>query len=187
MKSKIHLVLLILSLGTWSAQAQESKLNAGNTFTMRIAGIPLEDVQQVSGNYTISDKGLVQLPFLADQINAVGLTPSELQAKVAAAYQASQIYNHPTVTIATTGAGAGAIEFVVTVGGEVRQPSEVQIRPGMNLYSAITKCGGPTEFALMKRVKLIRDGVEKQYDMRKISKENNPEIKAGDQIVVPGS
>ena len=102
-----------------------------------------------------------------------------------ALYKTSDIYTHPTVVIYTN--GVGQIEMVVTVGGEARNPSEVPMRPGLNLYGAIMKAGGPTEYGDMRKVKLLRGNTEKVYDLRKVNTTNNPELQAGDQIVIPGS
>jgi protein involved in polysaccharide export with SLBB domain len=55
----------------------------------------------------------------------------------------------------------------------------------MQLFGAIAAAGGFTEFADVRRVKLIRDSAEKVYDMRKVEKNSNPPLKDGDQIIVP--
>ena len=39
----------------------------------------------------------------------------------------------------------------------------------------------------MKKVKLLRGKSEKEYDLRKVTPANNPELQAGDQVIVPGS
>jgi protein involved in polysaccharide export with SLBB domain len=177
-------ILAVLGLNT-TAQAQEPRFTAGQTFNLRIAGVPLADLQQVSGTYTISSNGVIRLPYLPNDITAVGLSPSELQRKLESAYKAGEIYTHPTINITTNATMTS--DMVITVGGEVRQPGDVPYRPGVNLYSAISKCGGPTEYGDMKRVKLLRGKTEKVIDLRKVGKDNNPELEAGDQIVVPGS
>ncbi len=184
----IQLLLLclctLLGLST-TASAQEPRFAAGQTFSLRISGVPASDLAQVSGSYTISSGGTIRLPYLKGEISAVGVTPSELQRKIEAAYRTGEIYTHPNVNIITS--NNVSTEMLITVGGEVRQPGDVAYRPGINLYSAISKCGGPTEYGEMKKVKLIRNKTEKVYDLRKINNDNNPELQAGDQIVVPGS
>ena len=185
MKSLRYLILLVLCLGTLFGRAQEPRFAPGQAFTLRISGVPIEDLQQVSGSYTISSGGTIKLPYLTGEISANGLTPTELQRKIESAYKSGEIYVHPTINISTTG-GPQTIDMLVTVGGEVRNPGEVPFRPGINLYSAISSRGGPTEYAEMKKVKLIRNKTEKIYDLRKVTTENNPELMAGDQVVVPG-
>jgi polysaccharide biosynthesis/export protein VpsN len=177
-------LLALLGLGT-NANAQEPRFTPGQTFNLRIAGVPLSDLQQVSGTYTISSSGTIKLTYLNGEISANGLTPTELQRKIEALYKSNEIYTHPTVNISTN--NNFTTEMLVTVGGEVRQPGDIPFRPGINLYSAISKCGGPTEYGDMKRVKLMRGKTEKIIDLRKVGNDNNPELIAGDQIIVPGS
>ncbi len=184
---KVLLLVILTLLGlNPSAQAQEPRFTAGQSFYLRIAGVPIADLQNLNGIYTISNNGVIRLPYLPNDINALGLSPSELQRKLEAAYKAGEIYTHPTINITTT-TGPIISDMVITVGGEVRQPGDVPYRPGINLYSVISKCGGPTEYADMRRVKLLRGKTEKVIDLRKVGKDNNPDLEAGDQIVVPGS
>ena len=65
MKFLKQLILLLLALSTCWINAQESRLAAGNTFTLRLAGVPAEDTAQVSSQYTLSSDGTfrVQVPF----------------------------------------------------------------------------------------------------------------------------
>lgn len=178
-------ILLVILLGSPFVQAQESRLAAGQVFVLRLAGVPAFDQTNVSGNYTVSSGGTVKLPYLGSEVPAVGLTPTEFAKKIESAYKSAEIYIHPTVTITAPDTGA-TISNVITVGGEVRTPGDVPFRPGMNLYAAITRCGGPTEYANMKKVKLMRGKTEKIYDLRKITNDNNPELQAFDQVIVPG-
>jgi polysaccharide export outer membrane protein len=146
--------------------------------------VPGVDAAQISQSYTISNGGTIKLPYLSE-ISCNGLTPTELQRKIEAAFKSAEIFTHPTVNIITNAAGTS--DMVITVGGEVRSPGDVPYRPGINLYSAISRCGGPTEYGEMRKVKLMRGKTEKVIDLRKVTSENNPELQAGDQIVVPGS
>ncbi len=182
MKSFLTILSLLLALFAQTAGAQEPRFAPGHTFQMRVTGVPQEETMQVSSAYTISSEGTVKLPHIAE-ISAAGLTPTELQRRIQRAYVDAEIYTHPTVTINVN--SQAQIEQVVTVGGEVRQPGDFPFRPGINLYSAIMKAGGPTEFAEMKKVKLIRGKSERVIDLRKVTQENNPDLQAGDQIVVP--
>jgi polysaccharide biosynthesis/export protein len=184
MKTIHYLVLLVLAWGMQLTRAQEPRFTAGQTFTLRIAGVPAEDAAQVSGVKTISSSGTISMTYLKGEIMAAGLTPTELQRKIANAYISNEIYTQPDINIQTN--GVQQIEQVITVGGEVRIPAEVPFRPGLNLYAAITKAGGPTEYGDMRKVKLIRNKTERIFDLRKVTSENNPELQVGDQIVVPG-
>lgn len=56
-------------------------------------------------------------------------------------------------------------EACVTVGGQVRQPRLINMIEGLTLHQAIRLAGGANEWATLKRVKVIRDGWEKQFDL----------------------
>lgn len=174
--------LCLILLGLVQAQ-DEVRLSNGQSFQLRLAGVPADETMSVSGTYTISSSGKVKLPYMDREVDAHGLAPTELQKRIEAAYRAAEIYTTPNITIIVN--TQIAVEAVITVGGEVRMPNDVPFRPGLNLYAAISRCGGPTEFADMRRVKLIRNGVAKEYDLRKITTENNPVLQAGDQVAVP--
>lgn len=177
-------ILLAFLLGSPFLQAKESKLVAGEVFVLRLSSAPLLDQQNVSGHYTISNAGTVKLPCLKSEIVAASLTPTELMKKIEDAYKNEDIYNDPNVTIITPCAQTPS--NVITVGEEVRSPGDIPIRPGINLFAAIAKCGGPTEYADMRRVRLMRGKTEKIYDLRKITNDNNPELQTYDQVIVPG-
>lgn len=165
------------------APAQSSPLKASDPVKIELK-VPAEDAANITATYTVSEKGLLKMPYLETEIQASGLSVSELSRKIEAAYKAQGIYTNPTI-IASLNAPEIGSPHVVIVGGEVRKPGEVPLRANMQLFGAITAAGGFTEFADVRRVKLIRDSAEKVYDMRKVEKNTNPPLKDGDQIIVP--
>ena len=58
-------------------------------------------------------------------------------------------------------------ESSVTVGGQVRSPGPIPYCEEMSLWGAIQAAGGPTEFGSIRRVKVIRDGHQRTYDVTK--------------------
>jgi protein involved in polysaccharide export with SLBB domain len=183
---KLHLLrsLLAFLMLACSAFGQESILASGVTVQVRLAGVPPEEINMVNGPYTISTSGTLTLPHLKSEIKATGLRPTELASRIAAAYKAAEIYTNPNIVVQTNKDPTG--DFVVSVGGEVRTPRAVQIRPGLDLFGAITEAGGPSEFADMKKVRLIRKTQEMVLDMRKVNAQNSVELMAGDKVIVPG-
>jgi protein involved in polysaccharide export with SLBB domain len=179
----IFLFISLFQTITGHSLAQEPKLSPGQHFQLRIAGVPAADVAQLSGTYVLSDNGSIKLPLLKQEIHATGSTPSILQKKIEQAYMAESIYAHPSITVLV--APAGDVQQLVTVGGEVRQPGEVAFRPGVNLLAVISKSGGPTEYANLRKLKLIRGKTERIIDFRKITAENNLVLQPGDQIIIP--
>lgn len=55
----------------------------------------------------------------------------------------------------------------VTVGGQVNSPGPVTMSGAMTMEQAIARAGGATEFGSLRRVKLIRDGQQKTFDLTK--------------------
>ena len=180
----ISLLFLTLKLSL-SAQVptSEPRLAAGQSFSLRVSGVPASDLVQINGNYLVGQKGQVSLPFLKAPLTAAGLTLSELQVKVTAAYLAAEIYAHPTFSVALV-AGEAA-QQIISIGGEVRAPGDVVFRPGLRLFAAINKVGGPSEYAAMNRVRLIRGKTQRVIDFRKVTEENNVLLQPGDEIAVP--
>ena len=127
------------------------------------------------------------MPYLNQEIGAAGLTANELARRIETAYKSAEIYTNPTINIVLTNPAITS-PHIVSVGGEVRSPQgSVPLRDNMRLYSAIMQCGGPTEFADMRRVKIIRGTREFLFDMRKIKPDgsNNPVVLDGDTIHIP--
>jgi len=178
----------VLSLLGFSAPAQIAPLKTSDNVKIELK-TPAEDTATVSSTYTVSGQGTIKLPMLAAEIRAAGLTTTDLARRIEAAYRAADIYRNPTINcnIDINQQDNGAAH-IVAVGGEVRSPrGTVPLRDGMRLYQAIMQCGGPSEFADMKKVKLIRGTREFRVDMRKLQTDgsNNPVLQDGDTIHIP--
>ena len=184
----LALLALVFSLLNFTASAQNSILKASDQVVVELK-TPVEDATTVSSTYTVSARGTVKMPMLNAEIQAAGLTPTELARRIEAAYRGAEIYTNPAINcnIDFNKAANGAAH-IVAVGGEVRSPQgSVPLRDGMRLYQAIMQCGGPTEFADMRKVKIIRGTREFHFDMRRILPDgsNNPVLQDGDTIHIP--
>ena len=161
-------------------------LKAGDPITIELK-VPAEDATNVTSTYNISGSGTVKLPYLDREISASGLTTTELARRIEQAYKAAEIYTNPTINCTTTNP-QNFQPHIITVGGEVKSGGrEVPVRDGMRLYNAIMAAGGFTEFADVRRVKIIRGTREMVYDMRKLDAggKNNPILLDGDTVHVP--
>ena len=185
MKIILHLLtLVVLTLTATVANAQQGGvLKPGDLVKIELK-TPVEDGVAVSSEYVVSDNGTVKMPMLAQEVPATGVTASTLGRRIEAAYRAEQIYTNPTIN--ATLPISDLPSHVVTVSGEVRLPSEIPLRQGMQLFTAITKAGGFTEYADPRKVKVIRGNKEFEYDMRSIQANgsNNPVLVDGDCIIV---
>jgi len=182
------LIAFMFSLLNFTASAQNSVLKASDQVIVELK-TPVEDATTVSSTYTVSSHGTVKMPMLNGEIQAAGLTTTELARRIETAYKQAEIYTNPTINCNIDfNKAAGGAAHIVAVGGEVRSPQgSVPLRDNMRLYQAIMQCGGPTEFADMRKVKIIRGTQEFKFDMRKIMPDgsNNPILKDGDTIHIP--
>lgn len=181
------LAALVMSLLCSTSQSQTlAPLKPGDPVNIELK-VPAEDAPNVTSKYNVSGNGTVKLPYLDREISAAGLTTTQLARRVEEAYRAAQIYTNPTINC-TTIAPTEMAPHIITVGGEVRSGGrEVPVRDGMRLYQAIMAAGGFTEFADVRRVRLMRGNRSQVFDMRKIQDNgsNNPVLQDGDTVHVP--
>ena len=176
-------ILSTLAIISQSAFAQDALLRSGDIIELRLGGVPPEEVQQVSGQYTIDGDGYVNLPHIG-KIRADQATQSELQRSIESAYRSQQIYTNPSVTLTIP----NTARFVNT-GGEVKAPQRVPFTADLTLLGAISASGGFSEFADQKKVRLLRDGKVTIVNVRDVRKDPEKDIrlKPGDRVEVPQS
>jgi polysaccharide export outer membrane protein len=187
MKTLTTLVLATAALfvALPGAPAQEGVLRPNDRINLKISGVPTTDQSLVSGIYTISEAGTLNLPHLnSTPVRAAGVERSALEKAIEAAYRQAEIYTNPTITI-NIDADSVTTRFV-TVSGEVKGNGQVPYRDNMTIFEAISAAGGPTDFASMKSVGLIRNGKTTVHDLGKIR--SNPavniKLQPGDTIHV---
>lgn len=172
---------LLLLLGSFQAlQAAELALKSGERIKLTISGIG-EDANQISGIYTISYKGSINLPYIKEQ-RAVGLKPSELQTKLEKAYIQAEYFTNPTITVISDVEGAKRQVFLVS---GVKNNGAVDFTDNLTTFQAISVGGGFDPFSHPSKTKLIRNGVTKILDLSKHTPEVDVKLEPGDQIIVP--
>ena len=112
--------------------------------------------KELSGEYLIDARGLVQIPGLGDIVVA-GLTPMEVKTRLS-----EQLIRRGIV------APEISVQPVIRVSvlGEVRTPGLLSVEPGTNLIHLITLAGGPTERANLRAVRVIRAGRPYEVDLQ---------------------
>lgn len=150
---------------------------SGDTFELRLSGMPPEDALQYTQPFTIGSDGYFNIP-LAGQIRAAGLTQSQLERAIERKLIDEQIFRFPTATIYV-----GAQARFVTVGGAVRNPNRFPWSPDLTLLTAISAAGGGGDFASDK-IELIRAGKSAIYSTKKLRKDPSldPRLFPGDRI-----
>jgi polysaccharide export outer membrane protein len=189
MKKCLLLLVSLAALSSTPVMAQnvraETKIKPTDSIIMRISGVPVDDMQQISQTYTIASDGKFPLPYVG-RILAAGMTPSQLGIRIEQAYKQAEIFTRPTVVVSTPeSASTGAIRKI-SINGEVRVPQRAAFEDGMSLLDAIAAAGGFTDWADKGRVRILRDGKTSEHDVRKISV--NPQLdvtlKPDDKIIV---
>lgn len=160
----------------------QSSISPGRAIEIQIKGVPQEEIVQINGTYPVSDSGLINMPHIGT-IRAAGLSPIQLAQNIQNAYRSAQIYRNPTIQVLASSDDTVTKHFV-TVGGQVKRPGPVDYMRGMTLYQALQAGGGATEFGSMYRVRLIRAGKQREYDLTDTQNKNIP-VQPNDTIEVP--
>jgi polysaccharide export outer membrane protein len=171
--------LVVLFCISASALAQ---IQPGRAIQITISGVPTDEKARFDPIYPVSEAGTINMPFIG-QVKAAGLRAEQLAATLQSRYKAAGIYTNPTFQVIDS-SSKRVEEQVVVVGGQVRRPGPVPYNRTLTLYQAIQNAGGATEFGSMKRVKLIRSGQQKQYDLTQLQYMQIP-LEPDDTIEVP--
>jgi len=178
-----HALFLILFVcGGISIRASEVALHSGDILNVRLAGVPAEDISQVSGSYTIDGSGNINIPYIG-KIHAAGLKQAEVQNSIETTFKTKDIYSSPIVSVSVQ------FDRFVDVEGDVRSPQRVKYTSDLTVLGAITACGGFTDYADQGKVTISRSGSRTFVNVKKVRQniEKDPSVEPGDKISVPRS
>ena len=139
----INVLAVSVLLGATTLWAGDAAIRAGDTFELRLGGVPSDDSGLISSSYTVDGEGKLNLAY-SGKIQAAGLTPSQIQAAVEHAYIEDGIFTHPTVTL-----NIAPSSRMVSETREVYQKGRVAYTPDMTIMSAIAAAGDFTIYANM--------------------------------------
>ena len=130
--------------------------------------------------------GMISVPLL-DDVQAEGLTPSELKEVITA--ELSEYVSSPDVTVVVTQMNSN----VASVMGAVGRSGTVALRRDTRVLEAIAIMGGFNSFAKRNKVRIMRPTelgvVEYRFDYDAFldgdAPNSNLVLKAGDTVVVP--
>ncbi len=159
------------------------QIQVGKSVSITVLGVPSEEKGRIDGAYPVAENGTVNMPFIG-QVRAAGLKPENLAAILEARYRGAQIYRNPTFQVVSDVEGGALDENVVHIGGQVGRTGPVKHTRGLTLYQAIQAAGGPTPFGTLKRVKVLRAGKQRQYDLTQLQFMQIP-LEPNDTIEVP--
>lgn len=114
--------------------------------------------EQLSGKLRVGSDGNITLP-LVGRVEAAGLTTDQLQAELTKRF--ATYVNDPQVTVRVSDPASR----VVYILGEVTKPGMYPLMSGEALSQALATAGGPTEYANLRKIKIIRHSGDKQEQM----------------------
>ena len=180
-----HITVALIGIaiaGHAFGQGAEPILEPGQSFSLRIAGIPNDEQASINQTYTISDAGTIKLLYLPE-MKAAGLRPSQLARNIESGYRSGQIYTKPNIVISLL--EAGTVQRFVSVMGEVNARQTVGYTPGLTILDAVARCGGFSDFADPKKVKLTRKGKVSYHDLSRTTSADNAILLPNDILTVP--
>jgi len=158
-------------------QTSNDVIRVGDKITVQLTGVP-------DGGFfnekQIQASGDISVPYLTQSFHAAGQSPAELASAISDAYKSQKIYTNPVVTVLPE-------ERYINVGGDVRGPSNIPWRPDSTIMSTINACGGFTEFANRRAVRILRGKQVIVVDCVEAVRTTgaDPPVYPGDQIYVP--
>lgn len=162
MKSKILSFAVLASIFLISPLF--SQIEAGQSIIIKIKGVPVEEKAKVDDIYPVSKDGKVNLPFVGE-IQAAGLDADQLAKSIEKAYRDGEIYTDAAIEVITDQAFIDDFGSRVHIGGQVKEPGPMAFTKNLTVEQAVQAVGGPTEFAAMDRVLLLRNGKQKKIDL----------------------
>jgi polysaccharide export outer membrane protein len=141
---------------------------------------------EISRTVPVRRDGKISLPLL-DDVQAAGLTPTQLSSEIVEKLQATVV--HPQVTVIVAQMSSQRVYIL----GQVNRGGAYPLVPEMKAMQALSIAGGFTPFANVKKIYVMRteNGEEKIFriNYKEVvsghKSEQNIYLKAGDTIVVP--
>jgi polysaccharide export outer membrane protein len=103
-----------------------------------LLGVEVFDVPELSREVRVNETGYISLPLMPSKVRAAGLTPYQLQDKLAELLQTNGLVSTPEVTVSIKEQHSQPI----TVIGAVKTPMVVQALHKTTLLQALSQAGG---------------------------------------------
>jgi polysaccharide export outer membrane protein len=103
-----------------------------------LLGIDVFDVPELSRDVRVNETGYISLPLMPSKVRAMGLTPFQLQDKLAELLQTNGLVSTPQVTVSMKEQHSQPI----TVIGAVKNPMVIQALRKTTLLQALSQAGG---------------------------------------------
>ena len=143
-------------------------LRGGDTLIIRLTGVPTAD--QGIFEVKIDESGKVSMPYIGS-VQAANLTTVQLKKGIEETYVQQEIFTNPNVTVDLKE------QRFVDVTGEVRMPQRVPYTKDLTALGAVAACGGFTDFANRRKVKLTQGGVTREFNAKDIQVDPSRDIR----------
>jgi len=143
-------------------------LRGGDTLIIRLTGVPPAD--QGIFEVKVDESGKVSMPYIGS-VQAANLTTVQLKEGIEGAYKTGEIFTNPNVTVDLKE------QRFVDVTGEVRMPQRVPYTKDLTALGAVAACGGFTDFANRRRVKLTQSGMTREFNAKEIQVDPSRDIR----------
>lgn len=143
-------------------------LRGGDTLIIRLTGVPTAD--QGIFEVKIDESGKVSMPYIGS-VPAANFTTVQLKKAIEDAYIQQEIFTNPNVTVDLKE------QRFVDVTGEVRMPQRVPYTKDLTALGAVAACGGFTDFANRRKVKLTQSGVTREFNAKEIQVDPSRDIR----------
>ena len=143
-------------------------LRGGDTLIIRLTGVPTAD--QGIFEVKIDESGKVSMPYIGS-VQAANLTTVQLKKGIEETYVTQEIFTNPNVTVDLKE------QRFVDVTGEVRMPQRVPYTKDLTALGAVAACGGFTDFANRRKVKLTQSGVTREFNAKEIQVDPSRDIR----------
>ncbi len=151
-----------------------------------VLNVDVWNEKQMSGQVIVRPDGKISIPLINDVI-AAGKTPTALAQDITTALK--QYVEDPRVTVVVVAINSKRYYVL----GEVGKPGAFPLLPNMTVLQALSAAGGPTEYASLSKIYVLRQEngaqVKRTFNYKQVIKGEKPEqnllLKPGDTIVVP--
>lgn len=103
-----------------------------------LLGIEVFDVPELSRDVRVNETGYISLPLMPTKVRAAGLTPYQLQDKLAELLQTNGLVSTPEVTVSLKEQHSQPITII----GAVKTPQVIQALRKTTLLEALSQAGG---------------------------------------------
>lgn len=138
---------------------------------------------EFTGPVAVNEGGKITLP-LVGEVQAAGKTPLEIQAALGEVLKKYVVRPLVTVTVQEVGSKRYYMD------GLIARPGEYALVVPTTILEAISRAGGPQDFANTKRIYILRGDKRIYFNYKDVLKgkhmEQNIKLEPGDHIVFPG-